>query len=109
MIKKGSTAGLARNDVVDMLKVLAHPVRLGVLTALKKSAADQGDNPPGQFAGVNAGAFETLGLAQSTTSAHLQKLRFAGLVSTKRRGNEIIYLRNEERIAELKRFLLTEL
>ena len=68
------------NDLAEILKVVAHPVRLCIL----KGLLDTGD--------CNVGHMQAcLNIPQSTVSQHLQKLRAAGLVKGTRRGLEITY------------------
>ena len=68
------------NDLAEILKVIAHPVRLCIL----KGLLDTGD--------CNVGHMQScLNIPQSTVSQHLQKLRAAGLVKGTRRGLEITY------------------
>ena len=68
------------NDLAEILKVVAHPVRLCIL----KGLLDTGD--------CNVSHMQAcLNIPQSTVSQHLQKLRAAGLVQGTRRGLEITY------------------
>ena len=68
------------NDLAEILKVVAHPVRLCIL----KGLLDTGD--------CNVSHMKAcLNIPQSTVSQHLQKLRAAGLVQGTRRGLEITY------------------
>jgi ArsR family transcriptional regulator, arsenate/arsenite/antimonite-responsive transcriptional repressor len=62
------------------LKALGHPVRLGI--ALRLAAE------PETCACDFAEVFE---VSQPTVSQHLRVLREAGLVTTRRRGNQICY------------------
>lgn len=67
-------------DITEVLKVLAHPVRLCIV----KNLMEQG--------GCNVGHMHTcLGVPQSTVSQHLQKLRLAGIIEGDRKGVEINY------------------
>ena len=70
----------------ELLKAIGHPVRLCIV----KRLVQQGN--------CNVTVIQDcMGLPQSTVSTHLQKLRAAGIVSTHRRGLEVIYsLRNEQ-------------
>lgn len=68
------------NDLAEILKVVAHPVRLCIL----KGLLDTGD--------CNVSHMQAcLNIPQSTVSQHLQKLRAAGLVQGTRKGLEITY------------------
>ena len=62
------------------MKALGHPVRLGIALALARD--------PGTCACDFADVF---GVSQPTVSEHLRVLREAGLVTTRRRGTQIVY------------------
>ena len=68
------------DDDVELLRALAHPVRLGILRRL---AAE-----PGICACDFTGFFD---VSQPTISVHLKVLREAGLVTSKRIGTTICY------------------
>ena len=51
---------------------------------------------------------ECLGMPQSTTSQHLQKLRSAGIISGQRKGLEITYQVCDKRVIELIEVLFPE-
>ncbi|MEV0646262.1 metalloregulator ArsR/SmtB family transcription factor [Phytomonospora sp. NPDC050363] len=65
---------------IEILKAMAHPIRLGVLRRL----ATDPDTCACDFT-------EVFGVAQPTISAHLRTLREAGLVTTRREGTTICY------------------
>ncbi|MBC3886990.1 metalloregulator ArsR/SmtB family transcription factor [Acetobacterium paludosum] len=68
------------NEIAEILKVLAHPVRLCIV----KGLIENGE--------CNVTHMQScLDTPQSTTSQHLQKLRAAGIVEGKRNGLEINY------------------
>lgn len=88
-------------DIDEVLKALANPVRRQILCAMKNLA----ENFPGQEQaydlGVCAGKiYERFALSQSTVSAHLAVLQHAGLITGRRIGQWIFYQRNESAIAE---------
>lgn len=66
--------------VVSRLHALAHPVRLGIMREL----AARPETCACDFTHLFA-------VTQPTISAHLKVLRDAGLVRTRRRGNQICY------------------
>ena len=66
--------------VVARLHALAHPVRLGIMREL----AARPETCACDFTQLFA-------VTQPTISAHLKVLRDAGLVRTRRRGNQICY------------------
>ncbi|MGF9965241.1 ArsR/SmtB family transcription factor [Bacillus rhizoplanae] len=67
-------------DIAEILKVLAHPVRLCLVeTMLTKGPTNV------------TTMYEKLGMPQSTISQHLAKLKAAKIVSGTRKGLEIYY------------------
>ncbi|MFX3628349.1 MAG: ArsR/SmtB family transcription factor [Ectobacillus sp.] len=67
-------------DSVEVLKVLAHPVRLGLVETMIAKGP------------VNVTAmYEEFEMPQSTISQHLAKLKSAKIISGKRKGLEIYY------------------
>lgn len=83
------------NEIAEMLKVLAHPVRLCIVNGLLAGGE------------CNVGHMQDcLGIPQSTLSQHLQKLRTAKLIIGKRNGLEINYSICDERVRELVKVLL---
>ncbi|ACT03508.1 ArsR/SmtB family transcription factor [Paenibacillus sp. JDR-2] len=80
----------AYDDVAEMLKALAHPVRLCIVKGLLQKGR------------CNVSFMqECLDLPQSTVSQHLQKLRSAGIVAAERSGLEIHYTIASPKIAKL--------
>ncbi|GII64411.1 hypothetical protein Skr01_44960 [Sphaerisporangium krabiense] len=75
---------------IEILKALAHPVRLGIVRRL---AAE-----PDICACDFTDEFE---VSQPTISAHLKVLREAGLVTTRREGTTICYSLVPETLAGL--------
>lgn len=67
-------------EIAEMLKVLAHPVRLCIV----KGLLDAGESNVTHMQ-------ECLNTPQSTVSQHLQKLKSAGIVEGNRNGLEIRY------------------
>ncbi|MFD0767482.1 ArsR/SmtB family transcription factor [Bacillus sp. CGMCC 1.60114] len=73
-------------DIAEVLKVLAHPVRLCLVeTMLTKGPTNV------------TTMYEKLGMPQSTISQHLAKLKAAKIVSGTRKGLEIYYEVVDER------------
>lgn len=87
----------AYTQAADLLKALAHPVRLCIV----KGIIDKGSCNVTYMQ-------ECLELPQSTVSQHLQKLRSLGIVETERNGLEIIYSVKDERIKLLLQILKGE-
>ncbi|KRD64683.1 metalloregulator ArsR/SmtB family transcription factor [Ensifer sp. Root278] len=86
-------------DRDEILKALAHPVRVNILAWLKEPQLHFPTQEHPLDLGVCAGQFERCGLSQSTVSSHLAVLQRAGLVTTRRVGQWIFYRRDEEAIA----------
>ena len=77
-------------DLCEILKVLAHPVRLCIV----KGLAEHG--------GCNVSKMqECLNMPQSTVSQHLGKLRAAGIIYGERKGLEIIYKVKNDKIIKI--------
>lgn len=67
-------------EIAELLKVMAHPVRLCII----KGLIDKGE--------CNVTHMQNcLNKPQSTVSQHLQKLRAAGIIESRRDGLEIYY------------------
>lgn len=82
----------------DILRALAHPLRLKILEFIDKNEA------------INVNKiYNTLRLEQSITSQHLRILRMAGLVTTSREGKfihySIDYDKLENTVGAIKNFL----
>jgi ArsR family transcriptional regulator len=77
-------------ETAEMLKVLAHPVRLCIVRGLIQKGE------------CNVGHMQTcLSVPQSTVSQHLQKLRTAGIIEGVRHGLEINYKISDKRVSQL--------
>lgn len=82
-------------EAAEMLKVLAHPVRLCIVNGL----LEKGE--------CNVSYMQScLKTPQSTVSQHLQKLKAAGIIEGRREGLEIYYRISNEKVAELIRILI---
>jgi predicted transcriptional regulator len=85
------------NEIAELLKVLAHPVRLCIIRGLLKKGE------------CNVGYMQNcLDMPQSTVSQHLQKLRSAGVIEGTRNGLEINYRVCDERVERLVKLLIKE-
>lgn len=78
------------NETAELLKVLAHPVRLCIVKGLIENGSCNVSHMQG-----------CLELPQSTISQHLQKLRAAGIVKGERNGLEITYSISDERVIKI--------
>lgn len=80
----------AYETIADMLKALAHPVRLCIVRGLLKQGA------------CNVSYMqECLEIPQSTVSQHLQKLRSSNIVKAHRQGHEIYYTIENETVKRI--------
>ncbi|MGN7453414.1 ArsR/SmtB family transcription factor [Paenibacillus pasadenensis] len=92
-----NTDSRAFEEAAELLKALAHPVRLCIVNGLLAKGS------------CNVSFMQDcLGLPQSTVSQHLQKLRAAGIVQTSRSGLEVHYTIADERVKQLAGILLKE-
>lgn len=81
-------------NTTELLKAMAHPVRLKILKNLI-------DNGP-----IKVGSMQAMfQIPQPIVSAHLGKLRRAGILVTNRRGTEIYYKVESEFILRLANVL----
>ncbi len=82
------------NDTAEMLKTLAHPVRLCIINGLLRKGE------------CNVTFMQScLGTPQSTVSQHLQKLRMAGIIESRRNGLEIYYQVKNDKVEALMKVL----
>ncbi|MCB2359463.1 ArsR/SmtB family transcription factor [Clostridium estertheticum] len=82
------------NEIAEVLKVLAHPVRLCIINGLLGKGTCNVSHMQ-----------DCLGIPQSTLSQHLQKLRMAKIIVGKRNGLEINYSICNEEVRELVEFI----
>ncbi|MGG6311080.1 ArsR/SmtB family transcription factor [Paenibacillus macerans] len=87
----------AYQEAADMLKALAHPVRLCIVRGLL-------DKKQCNVTYMQ----ECLELPQSTVSQHLQKLRSLGIVEAERSGLEVNYKLANDKVTKLVRHLFEE-
>ncbi|WP_105400537.1 helix-turn-helix transcriptional regulator [Neorhizobium sp. T7_12] len=87
-------------DKTEILKALAHPVRVEFLEWMKEPERHFCDQAHPLEMGICASQFEKrCGLSQSTVSAHLSTLEKARLVKIDRVGQWAFYRRDEKTIA----------
>jgi ArsR family transcriptional regulator len=80
-------------DLVDVCRMLADPTRVSMIAILAKGTK-------------TVGALCTeLKLPQPTTSHHLALLRMAGVVERKRKGKQMFYTLNREKLTPVRQFL----
>lgn len=84
-------------DKAELLKVIAHPVRLCIIKGLLENG------------GCNVSTMQNcLEVPQPTVSRHLQKLKSAGIIKGERNGLEIKYHICNEKIIKLIKLLFEE-
>lgn len=76
-------------NAVRCLKALSHPVRLGILCALRDA-----EKPVLQLV-------EELGTTQSNLSQHLASMRERDILTTDKRANQVFYSVRDPRMFEL--------
>lgn len=84
-------------EVAEILKILAHPVRLCIVNGLIRKGE----------CNVNH-MCTNLAIPQSTVSQHLQKLKSANIIVGKRVGVEVYYSVSDPKIASFVEFLFKE-
>ncbi len=83
-------------SAVDALLALAHESRLAIFRLLVPAGPD----------GLPAGEIgKRLGIAANALSFHLTRLRYAGLISMRRNGQQVIYSAAYDRMQRLMGFL----
>lgn len=84
------------DDLDEIIKALAHPLRRDILRWLKEPERFFPDQFHSLENGVCAGQIDQrAGLSQSTVSAHLATLQRAGLVVSRKVGQWHFFQRNE--------------
>ena len=80
-------------DVVEACRMLADGTRASILLILAKGTETVG------------ALCDDLNLPQPTTSHHLALLRMSGLAARKRKGKQMFYSLNREKLAPVRQFL----
>lgn len=97
------------DKLVEVLKVLANPMRLQILQWLRdprgQFPVEQGIADPDDYGICVSQITEKAELAQSTVSAFMRALEREDLVTSTRVGKWTHYKRNEKRIAEIREAL----
>jgi len=87
---------MEHSSAVDALSALAHESRLAIFRLLVPEGPD----------GLSAGEIgQRLGIAANALSFHLTRLRYAGLVSVRRNGQQMIYAAAYDGMQRLMGFL----
>ncbi|MGB4660099.1 MAG: metalloregulator ArsR/SmtB family transcription factor [Mobilitalea sp.] len=88
---------LKYTDMAELLKTIAHPVRLCIIKGLIRKGE------------CNVSYMQScLGTPQSTVSQHVQKLKAAGIIEGRRDGLEIHYKICNEKVEELIKVLFED-
>ncbi len=92
-------------NLAEVLKVLAHPMRLRILRWLRdprgEFPVEQGIADPDEYGICVSQITDKAQLAQSTISSFMRSLERENLVTSTRVGKWTHYKRNEKRISEL--------
>lgn len=80
----------------ELLKLLAHPVRLCIVKGLMEKSCNVSNMQ------------ECLKLPQSTVSQHLKVLKSGGIIKGTRKGLEITYCISDDSAKELVKFIFKE-
>ena len=80
-------------DIADVCKVLGEPTRAGIVAILAKGAKSVGM------------LCEALDLPQPGVSYHLSLLRMSGVVKRQRKGKQMFYSLNREKLTPVRKFL----
>ncbi|WP_242138884.1 metalloregulator ArsR/SmtB family transcription factor [Sphingomonas sp. TREG-RG-20F-R18-01] len=84
------------DDALAILAALSHPTRLGAFRLLVRQEPD----------GLSTGQLvDHAGLTQSTFSTHLAVLAKAGLITSEKRGRQVIQRANIDALRDLMLFL----
>ena len=97
--KTGKSMKINYKDESEMLKALAHPVRLQIIQIIIGLREDE--------CCVTA-IQKRLGMPQSTLSQHLQILRNRGIIEGNRKGVEVCYRVIDSRVREIMRIIEKE-
>ncbi len=84
-------------EAAELLKGLAHPVRLCIVKGLLEKGECNVTN-----------MHSCMDAPQSTVSQHIQKLKSAGIIEGRRNGLEIYYHIKNEKLIELIKLLFSE-
>ena len=80
-------------DVVDVCKMLGDATRVSIIEILAKGAKSVG------------ALCDKLDLSQPTASHHLALLRMSGVAKRQRKGKQMIYSLNRDRLTPVRKFL----
>lgn len=84
-------------DKSDILKAMAHPVRLQIIDLLLLGL-------PAEACSVNS-LQKKLGIPQSTISQHLQILKSHGIIDGSKKGVQVCYVVVDKRVVDILQIL----
>ncbi|MCY6960424.1 ArsR/SmtB family transcription factor [Clostridium brassicae] len=85
------------NEISELLKVLAHPVRICIIRGLLEKGR------------CNVSTMQhCLDIPQPTVSTHLQKLKAAGIIEGERKGLEVSYKLCSDKVVQLINLLFED-
>lgn len=76
-------------QAAEILKVVAHPVRLSIIVLLENARLKVGEIQ------------SLLGAKQSVTSQHLNAMALRGILGRERRGNEVFYYIKKKEVLKI--------
>ena len=83
--------------MVEILKAIAHPVRLQIVNIILKNECQVGY------------LIKTLGTGQSLTSQELSKLKLFGVLKSRREGNKVYYSMKNNGIKKIVTTIVSEI
>lgn len=92
----GGLTGTEAEDLAAMLKVLADPARIRIVSML--ATVEDGEV-------CVCDLTDPLGLSQPTVSHHMKQLREAGFIESERRGKWVYHRLVPDRLAQVRRAL----
>jgi DNA-binding transcriptional ArsR family regulator len=91
-----SAAGGKYDEAAEVLRALSHPIRLRIVALLAE----------GEFCVKRVE--ELMKISQSSASQHLSRLRYAGLIESERRGQQVCYRLADGRAERIRRLLVPD-
>ena len=89
----------------DLFKVLGHPHRLAIFLRLCDRCGTARDRDEDAYAACVGDLSAGLAIAPSTVSHHLKELRQAGIISVRRKGQQVECCANFEVVKQISAFI----
>lgn len=97
-------------DLAEVFQALSNPTRLAILRWLRDPASFPPQDQPAEEVGVCVKHIQARAqISQSTASQFMAILQRAGLVTSQRVGHWTHYRRNEARLTEIARHIVTDI